>query len=279
VRNGAPTRGSRPRGCAGLRNAASRKEATTLTRATGLGVLLAFGICLVAAWADGFAPGAPEQWIAPLADDVDGALGEDWVEEWMAKWVVWPSDDEVRVRGPVRDRRAQFPEVTSGPRAGPGAVSPDEAQADAAAWVRRTLKPELLPDDLDSRFILLQEEDPSRSSVLCRFEVDETGIQLTQLRWAACVVVRAEPTLTAGLPAEALGPTAFRTVFQKGDDMARAHRVDVAESPPGLRAFDTAGGFRWWDTYFWYTDGVSVAVYVSRAANERDSARAGDPWF
>ncbi|HOS92026.1 MAG TPA: hypothetical protein PLQ54_01830 [Armatimonadota bacterium] len=242
--------------------------------------------CLVAASAEDppAAQPAPEQWIAPLPDDVDRAVGEDWVEEWMGKWVVWPSEDEVRARGPLRDRRAEFPaEGADGKpivRGDPGAVSPDEARADAAAWVRRILKPELVPDDLDDGFVLLQEEDPSRSSVLCRFEIHGTGIQVTQLRWALCVVMRPDPALIEGLEPRAIGPAAFRAVFTKGDAMAGARFSDVPGLPYFAQELDlSVSSALWWGGFFWYTDGRSTAVYIRRADRGHSPARAGDPWF
>ncbi len=228
---------------------------------------------------------APEQWIAPLPDDMDRALREDWVEEWMGTWVVWPSEDDVRARGPARDRRAEFPaEGPGGDYAvygNPGAVSPDEARADAAAWVHRILRPELIPEDLDARLVLLQEQDPSRSSVRCRFETNGTGVQVTQLRWALCVVVRPDPALVEGLAVEAIGPAVFRAVLTRGDTMAAARGKAVPDLPYATWESGDPLSNAWWGSFLWYTDGRSVAVYARRweAGVGPVPARAGDPWF
>lgn len=254
-----------------------------MTRSVALGVLMCLALtCLGVALADDPppAPPAPEQWTAPLPDDMDSALGEDWVEEGMGDWVVWSSDEEAKARVPLRDRRAEFPEVPSGLHAGPGAVSPDEAQADAAAWIRRVLRPELIPDDLDDRFILLQEDDPSRSSVRCRFETNGTGIQITQLRWALCAVIRPDPALAEDLAVETIGPALFPLVFTKGAEMAGAGAIAVPGLPQGYWAFDAALGMRrWWGWFSWYTDGRSFAAYIRRYDGGAHAMRAGDPWF
>jgi len=253
-----------------------------LARSVALGALCCLALtCLAVAFADEppTAPPPPGQWIAPLPDDVDGALGEDWVEERMGEWVVWPSEDDVRARGPLRDRRAEFPEITSGLHAGPGAVSPDEARADAAAWARRVLKPELAPEDLDSRFVLLQDDDPSRSSVLCRFETNGTGIQICQLRWALCAVIRPDPAVIKGLAPEAIGPAVFRAAFTKGDEMAGERSDEIEGLPYHTRSFANAATPFWWGWFLWYSDGRSVAVYARRSEKGPRPARAGDPWF
>ena len=136
------------------------------------------------------------------------------------------------------------------------------------------------PDDLDDGFVLLQEEDPSRSSVLCRFEIHGTGIQVTQLRWALCVVMRPDPALIEGLEPRAIGPAAFRAVFTKGDAMAGARFSDVPGLPYFAQELDlSVSSALWWGGFFWYTDGRSTAVYIRRADRGHSPARAGDPWF
>ena len=279
MRNGAPTRGSRPRGCAGLQNAASKKEATTLTRATGLGVLLAFGICLVAAWADGFAPGAPEQWIAPLPDDLNVPMWG-WTERHRARWVIWPSDTYIAARQPPTDRAGPPPDEREAKRA--RRIEPlSAARADALWWLRTMLRPEFVPDDPDAQLVLLQEEDPRASSVVSRVEAHGTHVQVQQFRWALCVVIKPDPALVHGLAPEAIGPAVFRAVFSKGDQMAVADAIAVPGAPAGTTVYRGAAvpGRLWWQWQLWYTDGSAVGLYMVKYDGGQLTVGADDPWF
>ncbi|HOS95521.1 MAG TPA: hypothetical protein PLQ54_19570 [Armatimonadota bacterium] len=236
----------------------------------------------------GDAAPAPEQWIAALPDDL-GLPVWGWREYGMARWVIWPSDDDVAERQPPRDRSEPVgdPDGQSG-KPHELLCPPGNARSEALSWVRELLKPEWAPPDLEDCLTLLQEEDPAESSVVCRFEIDGTGIQIAQRRWAMCVVVKPSPALSDGVPGDQMGPALMRALFARGDAMAEVPATDRHDLAPGLwlggyvagEGDGRGGGPRWWHWKAWYTDGLGVAIYFSKLSFDRKTSYLpGNPWF
>jgi len=254
-----------------------------VTRSVALGVLMCVTLtCLGVALADDPPlPPTPDQWIAPVADDVDVPYFS-WVPEQMARWVVWPSDEYIAERQPQRDR-SQPPPPGRQFKVPPGPESPSSARSYARTWIDIVLKPEWIPPDLTDRLILLQEDDPSRSSVICRYEINGTGIQIVQRKWALCVVVRPAPELVKGVHPVLLDQALMRALFRNGDFMARCPATWRQGLSPGIAVgghSPEADGPRWWEWSVCHTDGKSVALYFGKSSVDiQPLSVPGDPWF
>ena len=248
-----------------------------MARLTMLGCLAL--TCLAGALADD-PPAAqpdPEQWIAPIPEDVDVPMGA-WAKHRMSRWVLWPTDDYIAQRQPPRDRSDPPADEWDRKRT-QHTLAPRMARSSAAQWLKLMLKPELIPADLEGAQVLLQEEDPTQSWVACRFEVGGTGVQVAQRLWYLCVVVRPDPALIEGLAPEDIGPAVLRAVFEKGEEMAGAGSRAVPGLPEGVYGRSRAEvGRKWPDWGLWYTDGRSVAVYAYRYNGGQRRYRSTDPW-
>jgi len=241
--------------------------------------------CSDAQAADQPSPAEPDQWIAPLPDDLDLSepFGAAWRGERMSRWVVWPSDEHIAERQPprVRSEAASAPEERGQRKVHGGLLAPDRVPSEALSWVTELLKPEWMPPDLEERLILLQEEDPAQSSVICRFEVEGTSVQITQRRWAMCVVVKPSPALLDGVPAQEMGPAVMRALFSRGEAMTEVPATDRRDLAPGLwLGGHVPGRLVWWDWKAWYSEGSSVAIYFSKLSLDRQySFMRGAAWF
>ena len=207
--------------------------------------------------------------------------------------IEWPSVETLDLQKAREDRSKTIPPLFRQPKIGDakpirlGARSPQAACREAEQWIRQTLKPQWLPDDLAARLHPLQREPASQSIIVCRYRIDGHAVQINQSRASMWVVIKPSKGSSSAQGAKEFGVAAFNTYFLNGDRMAslpgketggtanlRVWRPDYsAPIPPGALA-------NWWGWRLWLTDGNAVAVFLNKCSE--DSARnimPDDPWF
>lgn len=140
--------------------------------------------------ADPIVPPVP----ATLPDDVQ-LTGVPSVEvgQGIEDLVRWPDKDRQHLKAAKLDRSKEFPAKTQ-PKTGrvqvAGAVSPEEAVSEAAYWVTRVLRREYVPARLKTSLLTLSAENPAKSTVFVRYEIKGYAIQVSQMRWIECIVIK-----------------------------------------------------------------------------------------
>jgi len=206
--------------------------------------------------------------------------------------VAWPSQKVLESEKASEDRSKEFPPtVERGMIIELGAMSPEFACEAAEGWIREMLKPRWLPEDLTVKLTALQRDPPSRSIIVCRYEIDGNTIMINQSRTAMWVVVKLQAGIDVKGKASEIGPIMFREFFTKGKTMAgfkgraagsgektgdsgalHAYVSDCMNSGP----IDAA--LEWWGWIAWYTDGETVAVLLRKQGGAREYKET-DTWF
>ena len=233
---------------------------------------------------------AGTQLIAPLEEGLDVPVSTS-----MRKLVVWPPQDRLDASSKPEDRSEQYPPVyregfdaTTAKPIKPGAAPARTVMYHVRGWIETVLKPEWIPPDLMSRILPMQEKDPSESSMLCRYQVDDNTIQIVQNVWAMWVVIRPGKTvLEAAASPQELLHSVLEMLFQHGADMANLPRRELkvpGSGPkiwvPDYTVHQPEAEANWWGWILCYTDGKSVAVLIRKHGDDMARTPApDDPWF
>lgn len=216
------------------------------------------------------------------------------VPQSVLELVQWPARTDLgRLPAPV-DRTGSIPPLLPDGVSGDakpirvGARHPDLARREAEFWIRAILVPALIPSDLRDRLILIQDIDPSRSKIVCRFRISDRYIQVCQTQTFMWVVVRAISPVGATDCSDAaeLGGV-FLDTFNKGTEMAEA-RFKTAQSTHSstvcVRSGSSDGKLRsetnWWGWKLCYSDGQALGVLFEKISeNSAHSYAIDEPWF
>ncbi len=208
----------------------------------------------------------------------------------VERMLAWPSAETLDQRQTLDDRSEQLaPTLPEGgpPDAKPivfGGISPQAALEEAEVWIRTVLKEEWIPSDLAERLIPQQAEQPEWSSVICRYSVGGTAIQISQTRWAITLVIQEDAAQEVA--ASDGGPRVFERFFTEGERMA-----DLPFAPPSAiagalyildeRSLESPEAFEnWWGSASWYAEGDATAVVMrKRIEGEMHTPRPDEPWF
>jgi hypothetical protein len=215
----------------------------------------------------------------------------------IEKLIIWPSQEEIKKRYAKTDISKKFPPVymehdgIKGKPIKEGAVSPDTANKQAIKWIRLVLKPEWIPEDIHRFIIPLRDEKPERSTVICRYNINGTSIQISQTRWAMSVLLNISDKEKIE-NAEAFAEATFKKYFNLGDKMAALkgkmlskesmrNSSDVKISVLDMRELrDPEAIQSWWGWLVWANKDSTLVVFLQKKVfGEQHTTTPDEPWF
>ncbi len=114
----------------------------------------------------------------------------------LERLVRWPSEEFIKSHLATKDRSAKFPPKwlnndRSGKPISVGAMSPRDAARSASDYIPLILKQEWQPRGvIKGMFPLMNEGSPQLSTVWARYEIEGHAVQVSQMRWVMCVVIK-----------------------------------------------------------------------------------------
>ncbi len=145
----------------------------------------------------------------------------------LERLVRWPSQEFIKSHLATKDRSAKFPPKRF---KSAGAMSPRDAVRGGSTYIRLLLKQEWQPRRLIGAMLpLMNEGSPQFSTVWARYEIEGHAVQVSQMRWVMCVVIKpdwekktAEKDKPSNTPERATFIKAVaEKFFREGKELAR----------------------------------------------------------
>lgn len=215
----------------------------------------------------------------------------------IERLAIWPSQEDINKHYAKTDISEKFPPVFSkreelkGRPIKEGAVSPQKAIKQSARWIRQVFKPEWVPEGIENFMIPLRDERPERSTVICRYKIDNTSVQISQTRWAMSIILNV-PDEEKLVNAEEFATVTFKKYFNEGDKMgALKGKMVPKESMHGpgeinislldmRKLHDPEPVQSWWGWLAWANKDSTLVVFLpKRIYGEQHTTTPDEPWF
>ncbi len=211
--------------------------------------------------------------------------------------MLWPTEEAIKKHAICRDRSEEIPNVyRNGDRKSKpikyGARNPETALRDAEYWISKVIKPEWIVEDLKNKLAPIQAEDASKSSILCRWELEDSIIQVTQTQFNMWVVIQPVKVQVLNSSAEEFVSSVLDKYLIHGDDMTSIglRPLEITSEKDinlfimnrdGSKPFPPGAIGNWWGHWrLVYTDKTAVAMLFWKIdVNSMASFGPDDPWF
>ncbi len=237
-------------------------------------------------------PALPEQLIASIPEEATLSITAT-----ERQLILWPTQEEIEKHATCRDRSEEIPNVyrNSDRKSKPikyGARDPQAALRDAECWILKVVKPEWIVEDLNNSLSPIQAEDASKSSMLCRWEIEGSKIQVTQTLFSMWVVIQPAKVKVSNSSAEEFISSVLDEYLIHGDDMTSVELkpLDITSEKDislfvmnrdGSKTFPLGASGNWWGNWkLVYTDKAAVAMLFPKIdRNSMASFGPDTPWF
>jgi len=220
------------------------------------------------------------------------------------KLIVWPSEDEIKNNIAKEDRTKQFPpfyalgkDITEQQAKEldlqPVSLTPTIALKESESWIKKIMKKELFPDDIQNWLLPILNNDPSKSKVICRFEIEGTKVQIVQLKWFIwIIIVPSNSLIKQNLTSEELVNMISRTFFTEGEKMSNLPKQEILCNSQDITSYrigfyDFAKNkvkrditYSWWWWEFICAESKSMTIFIKKGWEGMEHLpNIEEPWF